>query len=235
MKKQKTGKSVIQLLRKVSLFKGVSQNELKRVADIAKRRKYNRGEIIFTKNTLGKTIFVVISGQIKIFAEFFSGRRKTFVYLDRGEFFGELALLGKPTRSASAQALSSSELLVIQQSDFYHILKNCPQVSQNLIMVLSQRLRDADKEIESLSFYGIVGRIAKVLINLEKKYGRPGPDGIVLDLALDKKDMAELVGTVREVATRALTKLTNLGCVRHVGKKVVITDKAKLKSIAALR
>jgi CRP/FNR family transcriptional regulator len=96
-------------------------------------------------------------------------------------------------------------------------------------------LRDADKEIESLSFYSVLSRVARVLLGLEKKYGKSTPHGRCLDLPLDKKDIAELVGTVREVATRALKQLTKFGCIKYIGRRVIIVDKDKLKYITGLK
>jgi CRP/FNR family transcriptional regulator, cyclic AMP receptor protein len=230
-----TERDNIELLGKVLLFAGLSKTDLGRISRIAKRRAYARGGVIFTENTLGKTIYIVASGRVKIFSELPGGRRKTFVYMEPGEFFGELALLCEPTRSASAQAMTDCEMLVLQQKDFIGILKSYPGVSLNLITVLCNRLREADREIEALSFYGILGRIARVLLNLDRKYGRPGPTGSCLDLPLGKKDIAELTGTVREVASRAVKQLVKFDCIKSTGSRVVILDREKLKYISGYR
>ena len=235
MKKQNENLKNLALLRKIPLFSGLAEQNLRYIAGISIRKTYKEGDIIFTKNTFGKTIYIVVSGRIKIFTEYSSGRKKTLVYLDSGEFFGELAVLCKPLRSASAQVLNDCELLVIQQKDFLEILKAYPNVSLNLITALCNRLREADKEIESLSFYSILGRIARILLNLEKRYGKSTPQGRMLNLPLEKRDIAELAGTVREVATRALTKLVKVGCIKYAGKHMIITDINRLLAITNYR
>ena len=235
MRRKQKPVNAVTLLRKVPLFAGLSKDSLKRITSITKSKVFKKGSIIFTENTRGKTIYIVASGRIKIFAEIFPGRKKTFVYLDKGEFFGELALLDKPTRSASAQAVTACELLFIEQKDFYKILKQYAGVSLNLVVVLSHRLREADKEIEYLSFHSILGRIARVIVSMEKKYGVSRQDGRCIDMALDKKDIAELIGTVREVATRALKQLEKCCCIKFSGKKLYVTDLEKLKYIAGIK
>ena len=63
----------LELIRKVPLFSGLSGRNLRYIAGIARRRKYGKNSVIFTENTLGKTIYIVVSGQVKIFTEFSSG------------------------------------------------------------------------------------------------------------------------------------------------------------------
>jgi CRP/FNR family transcriptional regulator len=196
----------------------------------AKRGKYKKDSIIFSENTLGKTLFIVISGQVKIFVEE-NKRRKILSYLEQGEFFGELALLYKNIRSASAEAMTDCELLILRQNDFKQILKNNPNIALELIKVLCERLRNADKEIESLSFDSVTSRIARGLIELSKKYGKPTELGKQLNLIFSKKEIAEYSGTVREVATRVLNHLHKLGYIDFKDRHIVITNEPKLRSL----
>ena len=222
--------NMITLLRKVPLFSNLSNKDILLILRAAKRRKYKKDSIIFSENTLGKTLFIVISGQVKIFVEE-NKRRKILSYLEHGEFFGELALLYKNIRSASAEAMTDCELLILRQNDFKQILKNNPNIALELIKVLCERLRNADKEIESLSFDSVTSRIARGLIELSKKYGKPTELGKQLNLIFSKKEIAEYSGTVREVSTRVLNHLHKLGYIDFKDRHIVITNEPKLRSL----
>jgi len=222
--------NMITLLRKVPLFSNLSNKDILLILRAAKRRKYKKDSIIFSENTLGKTLFIVISGQVKIFVEE-NKRRKILSYLEQGEFFGELALLYKNIRSASAEAMTDCELLILRQNDFKQILKNNPNIALELIKVLCERLRNADKEIESLSFDSVTSRIARGLIELSKKYGKPTELGKQLNLIFSKKEIAEYSGTVREVATRVLNHLHKLGYIDFKDRHIIITNEPKLRSL----
>jgi len=223
-------KNEIKLLKKVRLFSGLSKENLKKILKITKRKTIKEGEIIFTENSPGNTLYILVRGRIKIFGQT-EKRKKIFTYLEPNEFFGELALLGERIRSASAQAVLDSELLIIEKSDFVKLLKKYPNVVLNLLSVLCRRLYYADKEIEFLSFHDVFGRIVQVLLSLNKKYGKNTPEGRKIDLILDHTEIAELAGTVREMVTRVLKNLKKLGCIDIINRQIVILDENKLKGL----
>ncbi|OGS21339.1 MAG: hypothetical protein A2252_08855 [Elusimicrobia bacterium RIFOXYA2_FULL_39_19] len=223
--------NVIELLGKVQLFSGFNTTDLEKVSKISKTKFFPKKKKIFTENTPGDSLYVVAAGCIKIFAQT-KNRKKVFAYLGPGEFFGELALInGERKRSASAETTSETELLVIHRKDFQQILQKDPRLSLNLLSVIAKRLRMADQEIELITFQDVFGRIIKIILNLSKKYGKKTSEGIKVDLPLDHTDIAELAGTVREMATRVCIKLKNLNCIDYVSKHIIIKDESKLKEM----
>jgi len=223
---------IISILSKISLFKGLDKKNLIHICKICKIKKFKKNKIIFTENSIGKTLFVVFSGVVKIYGEH-KKKKKIFTYLDKGEFFGDLTLLGERTRSATAQALTDSEVLVIYHNDFIKILKKYPNISINMLKVLIKRLKLADKEIENLAFYNVLPRISKVLVNFDKKYGKNTLKGRLIDFKLSFSDLAALIGTVREVAVRAIRQLERLHYLKYLrSKKILVLNEDKLKEIS---
>ncbi len=132
---------------------------------------FRSGESIFEENTPGNKLYIVLSGRVKIFA--MAGRKKkTLAYLEKGEFFGEMALLDMQSRSASSIAVEHTELLEVRQNDFRRLLVAHPDISLRIMKTLSRRLRQADKEIEALTFGDVLGRIASTLLRLALSTGR---------------------------------------------------------------
>ena len=93
-------------LKRIGLLKKLPAKDLKRILAIAKTRNFRAGEIIFNKSESANTMFVVESGRVKIFSRSSSKKRKTFAYLGRGSFFGEMAIIDDKARSAAAEAVS---------------------------------------------------------------------------------------------------------------------------------
>jgi len=221
--------STIELLKRVPLFSGLTCKELMQIEKIAAKKHFEKSKLIFDEHSLGNSLYIVASGRIKIFSHM-GDRKKTLTYLEKNDFFGELALLGERTRSAAATTLTFAELLIIKRKSFAKLLKKFPEISMNLLSVLCKRLHATDREIELVTFQDVFGRVSRVLLNLGKKYGKKTQDGLCIDISLDHKEIAEFAGTVREMATKTLSKLRKFGCISYIDKHIVITNEQKLKS-----
>jgi CRP-like cAMP-binding protein len=218
-----------EFLKQVPLFGRLSGKDLKMVAHIAQIREVKKGETIFSKAAWGDTLYVVVKGLVKIFSKSRTGKSKTFAYLHERDFFGEMAILEEGHRSAGAVAMAPSVLLTIRRQDFQGLLAQHPPLVFSLLRALCERLRRADREIESLSFNSVLGRMARILLDLAKKYGKKGPRGVVIGLNISHKELADMAGTAREMVSRVLTRFTRAGCLEMDGKTLTLTDFDKLK------
>lgn len=219
------------LLRRVSLLKGASPRTLARISRYARFHPFRRGETIFSKDSAGQSLYVVVRGQVKIYSAV-GGRSKTFAFLDPGDFFGEMALLGQPVRSASARAAIDTELLVLQRKDFQRSLREDPKLTETVLRTLCDRLRRADQEIETLSFQNVLGRTASALFDLLAKYGRPADGGRVIDAHVTQQELADLIGTAREIVSRALTRFKKMGALKldRASNKIVVLNEPQLRN-----
>ena len=220
------------LLSRVSLLKGLSSKLLSKISSYAHFHHYRRGERIFSEDSSGECLYVLVSGRVKIYTSAGS-RSKTFALLEPGDFFGEMALLGEPTRSASARAILDTELLVLQRKDFHRFLKDDSVLTLTVLQTLCSRLRRADKEIEMLSFQNVIGRTAITLAELETKYGKPAQGGgVLIDADLTQQELADLVGTAREMVTRVLSRFRKMNAIsfeKPTGK-IIVLNRDKLKN-----
>jgi CRP/FNR family transcriptional regulator len=218
------------LLQKVSIFAGLSIPDLGQIAKIARTRRYARGEAVFSESSSGDSLFIVASGRVKIFSRSSTGRTKTFAFLEPKDIFGEMALLDQNTRSASAQAVQDSTLLVIPKQDFKKLLGRYPKLSFSLLQTVCARLRWADQEIKLMSFNNVLGRLARILLDLAQRYGAQTGDGVRIELELSNQELADLVGTAREMVSRVLHRLSRTGCLQLGKRSIVIRDPEKLKA-----
>ncbi|MBI3552992.1 MAG: Crp/Fnr family transcriptional regulator [Elusimicrobia bacterium] len=221
---------MLKMLRKIPFLGQLTPRDLREVHKISRIREYGPGENVFTKAQSANQMFVVLSGRIKIFTHSGGKKRKTFAYLDPGDFFGEMALLeGKP-RSASAEAVSYTRLLVITYTEFRKLLLSDPMLTLYLLRTVCQRLRKANEAIEGMMFRNILGRVAQALCDLGRR-GRKVHGGIELGEHYTQQELADLVGTTREPLTRALSTLRRVQLIETTDGRYFIKDPVKLAAL----
>jgi CRP-like cAMP-binding protein len=218
---------VSSVLKQISFFKDLSDSDLKKLFSIAGLKKYTAGQMVFAKADLGNNFFIVKTGRIKIFTTVGGGKKKTFAYLKKGDFFGEMSLLGGRVRSASAQAAEDSEVLVISKKNFKRLIIENPDFSLNLLQTLVERLHKANKDMESMLFHNILGRLAEAILELSKdKHTKP------VKMAIDQNELAQYLGTTRVPVCRAINTLKRAGIIDYRRGELVILNQARLQSMA---
>jgi len=132
-------------LKNAPIFKSLKMDELKMVADIVREMNFSPGDIIIEKGEIGNTMFIIASGKVEIFLPYTPPT--TLAVLGESEFFGEMALFSEDVRSASAKALENTKLLCIERSHFFNLIYEKPDISIEIVKVLSERLRRMDEEM----------------------------------------------------------------------------------------
>lgn len=206
--------SGLKLLKRIPFLSALSPAHLREVYSLAREIEIPAGRPVFSKHESADAMFIVLSGRVKIFINSAGKKSKTFAYLKEGEFFGEMALLEDAPRTASAEAVEASRLLLIRKRDFQRLLARDPRLAPYLLKILCARLRRANEELEGMMFRNILGRVAKMMLDQAKRSGEEwnGP-GLALKERFTQKELADLVGTTREPLTRALSSLRRAGLV----------------------
>lgn len=219
-----------QYLKNISLFLHFPKTAVKKVQKIFKTRKYSTGSVIFSQNSKGDYIYIIVSGLVKIFRSSGTGTAsKTLSILRKNEFFGEMALFDHSGRSASAKAITDVEVVACNRNDFLELLSDYPQTCFVIISILTSRLREADKEISALTFQNSLGRLAMILCDLAEKHGVKKHGGTLIDIELTHQDLAEMAGTAREVITKIISTFKKANCLKFEDKKLFVTDIKKIK------
>ena len=216
-------------IRKFGLVGMLPPPAQKRLLAISRQGDFGPGERIFSRADAADHMFVVIRGRVKIFLSGGGRRRKTFAYLGAGDFFGEMAVITGKTRSASAEAVEPTSLLLIHKKDFRALMEKDRKLAFYLLQAVSDRLRVADEEIEDLLFRNVLGRVAKTLRDLSK--GVPGDGPVELPRRYTHQDLADLVGTTREPLSRALATLRRAGLVDQRDGVLILLEPAKMDQI----
>ena len=209
------------LLHSIPIFAGVPDPQLEQIAKVAFRRRVTRQTTIVRAGDSTDSLYVLISGGAKVLNSDEEGREVILTLLGPGEFFGEMGLIDGSPRSADVMSTETCELLVITKNDFKRCLAENFDLCLNIMRSLVQRLREADRNIESLALMDVYGRVAKLLIDFsEDERGQR-----VIKRRLTKQDIAKMIGASREMVSRVMKDLENRGYFRVEEGRIVIIEK----------
>jgi CRP/FNR family cyclic AMP-dependent transcriptional regulator len=218
-------------LKKIALLRNLPEKQLRRIHAISRQEEFPAGSMIVKKSEAGEYMYLVVSGRIKIFCYSSARKRKTFAYLSSGDFFGEMAAIMGVGRTASAQTVEPTKLILIKNSEFKKLILSDNKLCYNLLRVMAERLRRANEEIESLLFRNILGRVSKTLNDLSKTCGKAQGDGVIFTQSYTHQELADLVGTTREPLSRALAMLRRADLVDSRRGRIFIRDPKKLEDM----
>ena len=133
------------LLADVELFEHLSDEDRSRLAEVIDQRALAAGETLFTTGEPGESLYVVRSGEIELFIKDTAGQKILLTIANPGEVFGELALLDRGPRTATALALTDCELLELDRDDLLLLFQKSPSAALRLLAAMSHMTRKADE------------------------------------------------------------------------------------------
>lgn len=196
-------------------------------------QKYGRtfapGEKIFAEGEIGAEMFIIQTGKVRI-SKRSQDVEKTLVVLEDGDFFGEMAVIDKGPRSATATAVDEVKCIALNEELFEQQMQNNARIVKKILKNMSARLRDANKQIENLLIKDVNSRVAHTLLNLAHKHGGGKAGEIKVD-GLSIEELAKAVGMGNEAPKVAeiIAKMEQVRITRMEGNLVVITSLENLE------
>jgi CRP-like cAMP-binding protein len=184
------------------LFRGLPSATLDRIAALAMRRAYGRGETIFAQSDPGDGLYGVVTGRVRISASAPDGKELFLNIMEPGDTFGEIALLDGRQRTASASATVPTEVLVILRDQFFALLRREPELVSHLLELLCQRLRWISGLTGESALLPVPARLARRLLSLGKLHGQASAKGI--RLSISQEEMGRFVGLSRQIVNQHL-------------------------------
>jgi CRP/FNR family cyclic AMP-dependent transcriptional regulator len=204
-------------LAQVPLFTSLADEDLAAIANMATTRSLPANSVVVNEGDQTNSLYIINSGKVKIYLSDENGKEVMLGIAGPGEYFGEMVLDGGP-RSASVMTLENSKFSIIQKQDLEKYLRNQPDVALSIIKQLINRIRSLTDNVKSLALLDVYGRFRKLLLDLaveEKGH-------LVVKEKLTQKDMANRVGSSREMISRILRELTVGGYIEINQKRITI-------------
>ena len=204
-------KTVLEVLKKLELFKNLSNDYLVQIASSCVRRSHPKGAVLFYQTEMSSDLFVILSGKVKATLTGDDGNEVVLCFFNDGDFFGEMSLFDNQGRSATVTAETDCEMAVLERDKFIGLLMDSPEIAIELITTLSKRLRKTNEMVESLVFLDVRERL------LKEFSGMAGPGGAAGKvLKVDKKTHQELacrIGASRESVSKCMKALIHEGVI----------------------
>lgn len=205
-------------LKSIFLFSNLSDEDRALLASAQMLRKFQKNVIVLHEGDQSNALYIIESGQVKVSKINEEGKEVVLSILSEGEHFGEMSLIDDEPRSASIITKTNCEFAMIRKQDFEQVLDANPQLALAMMRSLCQRLRAADRSIESLALMDVYGRIARLL--LDSAIEQDGKQ--VVPGKLTHKDIAQMVGSSREMVSRIFKDLTDGGYISKLPDGIAI-------------
>ncbi|MEO6196605.1 MAG: Crp/Fnr family transcriptional regulator [Dehalococcoidia bacterium] len=220
----------MQLLERVPFLAALSDADRQWLAQRVRRRSYARGDVIFLKDDPGEALFIVESGSVRIHVTGAQGTDLTLAVMNANDFFGDMSLLDGKPRSASASALTDSNLIVLERDHFTELVRKRPDAALAVLARVTHRLRGSDQMASDLAFLDAAGRLARRLLEIADQSGVARDDGVLLNVRITQEELANMIGVTRESVNRNLSEFRRLELIRNEGRKIVIRDPEGLRA-----
>jgi CRP/FNR family cyclic AMP-dependent transcriptional regulator len=211
-------------------FEGLAPELIDRVGSHAITRLVKGGTLIYTKGDPGNSLFVVITGTVRISVPSVEGKDTVFTVLPAGEIFGEIALLDGRPRSADVMAVTDCELMVINRRDFVPFMHDHPEVAFKFIDILCERLRSTNEQVERVMFLDLPTRLAKALIQLAQAGGASAEGR---KITMTQREIGEMIGMSRESTNKQLRNWEERNWVRLERGSIVVVALDRLEAVAS--
>lgn len=218
-------------LKKVPFFSQLSQDEIADLAERSVPRHFGSDQVIFHLGDPGGLLYIITDGKVKISNSTADGQEALLAILGTGDFFGELALLDDSPRSATAEAIEPTETLTLHREEFVRFLHQNPDFAYHVMHTLAKRIRHLNDQISDVFFLDLNGRLARTLLNLAERHGRPLENGTLIDISLTQTDLAEMTGATRVSINKTLGRFRRAKWVRLKGRHLILEDEQALRNL----
>ena len=186
------------------------------IAKCGDTRSYPARATLVNEGDTTDSLYVVLSGRVKVYVSSDNGREVVLAELGPGEYFGELSL-DQEKRSASVQALEPCTCCVVQGAQLRRFLAEHPDFALHLTHKMARMVRRLTEQVKSLALQDVYGRVVRLLNELSDPVG----DERVVRAKLTQQDIADRIGSSREMVNRVMKDLATGGYVlvrdgRHV-------------------
>ncbi len=218
------GEQVRDHVRHAPLFAALNDEAAAELRATMAQVRLGRGQVLFAEGEAGDRLYLVLSGKVKLGRTASDGRENLLAVVGPGEMFGELSLFDPGPRASTATAVTEASLIALSHADLEPWLRGRPEIASTLLQALAQRLRRTNDILADLVFTDVPGRVAKALLDLARRFGVQGDEGIHVTHDLTQEELAQLVGASRETVNKALADFQQRGWIRHEARAVVLLD-----------
>ena len=217
--------TILDFLKSFPYFAALTPQEVSRVEKDVTELSFDKGEFIIMQGEDCKGLYVIKSGQVRIFMSSPEGREQVLLIAKPGDSFNDVPVFDGGQNPANAEAMEATVVYLVPKATIRALVTGSP-TAMAVIKIFGARIRRLTAMVEDLSFRSVVSRLAKVLLELAAPAGGGTPVP-----RLTQDEMAARVGSVRDVVGRALRTLEKEGAIKMDGQRITVTNAARLRDL----
>ena len=220
--------------RSAALFGGLGDDVRAQILADAVLRTYDRDQRLFTQGDPANSFFLVDSGSVKLVQSTPDGKEMIVRFIRPGEVIAAVALLPGGRFPVTALAAGPSRVAVWTSGRIRELVQHHAGLQANIMSAMAMHMQDALSQGRELATSRVPQRLAAMLLRLVDRGSTPAPDGVLVDQALSREEMAEMIGATLFTVSRILSEWQESGIISTRHKQIVLHNRARLSDLAGL-
>ncbi len=208
-----------------SLFSELPKDDLDTLSLHKTCIRYKKGQTLFYEGTRPMGLFCINSGKVKVYKISSEGKEQILKLGKPGDFLGYRALISEEFYNSSATVIEEGAMCYIPKSDFLEILQKNPAFFRKMAKRVAHELGVMEQKLVTIAQKSVRERLAATLIMLKETYGmEDSEESNLIDIALSREDLANIIGTATETVIRLLSDFKTQKLISLQGKKIKVLD-----------
>jgi CRP-like cAMP-binding protein len=221
------------ILRQVAELKDATSEDLHKIASLGIPRAVEENSFFFLQGDVADHLYILVSGRVKLSSITPEGQQVNLRIIQPVQLFGAIGAVSPGAAyPASAQAMDDCSAIAIRSGDFHNLLEDRPYLSFGLMRLMTGYIQEMQERYREMATEKVEQRIARVLIRLAGQTGRKVGEGVVIDLAFSRQDLAEMAGTTIYTVSRVLSAWEKTGILATGRERVTLTKPHAIMRLA---
>ncbi len=211
-------------LNQINFFKCLRKDEIERLNRVTIMKDIKAKQVLYMQGEPGENVYLLKRGMVKISKTLYDGNELILSIIKPGEIFGELEVIDKESRHAQAVAYSHVLICIISRQELIKMISSNPELGLRLTKIIGFRRRVIENRLENLVFRSVIEKLAALLLELKDQFGKETEAGVLIDITLTHKDLANLIGASRTTVSENLCNFITQGIIRKAGRRFIINN-----------
>jgi len=205
------------LAKSIPIFNKIPEDYLQSFISLCVVVNYPVNTVVIMKGNQNDSLYIILKGRLKAYLDDENGKRIILSTMGSGDVFGELSLLSAEPCSANVRALTKCRLAKVSKTDFDQFLMDNPAAISHIIGLLIHRIHHLTEQVSALAFQDVYTRTVQVL----HQYAVEN-NGELVTHPFKQQDIANMVGSSREMVSKILKELRTGGYISMTRKSITI-------------
>jgi len=224
MDKKNRSNEKIWYLNQINFFKGLPKREIERLNRVTIMKDFKAKQVLYMQGEPGENVYLLKRGMVKISKTLYDGNELILSIIKSGEIFGELEVIDKESRHTQAVAYSQVLICIINRQELIKMVRSNPELGFRLTKIIGFRRRVIENRLENLVFRSVTEKLAALLLELKDQFGKDTESGVLIDITLTHKDLANLIGASRTTVSENLSNFMAQGIISKTGRRFIINN-----------